>query len=712
MKYRGRMTQWGLAAAAVAMVLAPAGARADVTKCQKGIEVAVSGLQKAINTGLVGCQDAIRTEVAKGVLLGITDCNTGGGCPANAAKICEAKLAPVYDAAGAKPGKSAVAKFRAAIAKLRVSGKCVNGGASCTANATCPPSPPVVGKEPCSATCTDEDLPATLTQDGTALGHLVSGIGGFAPPASGDAATFLTDFLLFAVESVTIKQQLASVPDMLALFQDAVSAKASPPNTSGVSAKKGTSCSPAFNSSTEAYYPNLCHFGVQCHEHSCQVDTTGNCPIDSSTCDAGDSSGTCPDSSPCHFDNPLACGGHPSNCSPNVCSGACTPTNSYLQIAQPPPGLNLPVALAGGLNMEICSPGPAQGVCKTGGAPCHNDLDCGANKPCSLSPGAGEGFGFGAAPNFLYLINAPSKTVRAVIPNIFSSLIAAACVGIVRSEGWCDCTGQGVKKDFTLCSDNVLTLCAKHCTGGGHQACSSNADCSGAGTCGASKTCHDGVTACSQDSTCPAATGNDACGVAIDPANPNDNKTYPGTLDGGTALAAGGASTAGDCVDLVSASFSFMTDASQLGPDGLPCTADDFAAPSAPFALPLTTGTATAELLDAPTAGGCVKSGHCSGGVKGPCTIGGPACSGTSSGTCTKDACVQDVNCITGDPLDLCKNPAPAFTALKLTVTGGKTSCAEYQASNLSGFAITGAVAADAGAPIGSVAVGFRFACK
>lgn len=778
MKYRGRMAQWGVAAVAVAMVLAPAGARADVKICQNKIEVEVGKLNSAIYTAMEGCKDLIRAEVAKGVLTGISDCNPGGGCMANAAKSCEAKLAAVYDAANAKPGKSKIATFRKDIEKLR-QGTCAtsgNNGTPCHSNAACIPVPGKVksnsectglklpagntcctgagtGTCPvptCSASCTDENLAVSLSQDGSSLGHLISGggnapaNGGFAPPRGGScdldgdgkadpncAAKYVTDFLMLATEDAAIKQQLANVPDMLALFQDAVAAKNSLPNISGVSAKKATSCSSVFDANTQAYYPNLCRFGIQCVEHSCAIDTSGICGDGSGDlCDATNTAGTCGNGFPgvCHSDDATACGNAPTQCNQNQCSSAgCIPNTSLLKVSSPGAGgLNLSVPLAGGLNLEVCTAGRAHGQCQTGLGPCQNDADCGANKPCNLAPGEGEaqgiapGAGFNLEPDFLYLINSPGKTLRAVVPPGLP--LVGACVQVVRSEGWCDCKGAAspitqLPVNFNLCSDSRITQCTKRCTGGTHSACNTNGDCSSqvpsAGTCNATKSCNGTSTpACTKDSDCTAPITTDACGVAVDPGKTDD--TYPGTLNGGTTLAPSGQSAAGDCVDLVSAQFTIMTTAPDLGPDQVPCSQDDFAAPTAPFSLPLTTGSASATLLDALNVpGGCLKSGHCSGGNKGQCIIGGPACSGLSPGTCTKDACVEDANCISvsGDPLDRCNTPAPQFVDLRVSSNGGKTSCAQYEASNMNGFAVTGAIAANA-APLGDVAVTFTFGCR
>src|SRR6266853_3128750 len=98
MKHQSRMARWGIAAAAAAMMMAPAGAHANVKKCQNKIEVEVGKVRISLYTALQGCKDAIRTEVAKGVLTGLgTGCASGGGCMAAAAKTCEKKLLPLYD---------------------------------------------------------------------------------------------------------------------------------------------------------------------------------------------------------------------------------------------------------------------------------------------------------------------------------------------------------------------------------------------------------------------------------------------------------------------------------------------------------------------------------------------------------------------------------------------------------------------------------------
>src|SRR6185436_19408771 len=109
-----------------------------------------------------------------------------------------------------------------------------------------------------------------------------------------------------------------------------------------------------------------------------------------------------------------------------------------------------------------------------------------------------------------------------------------------------------------------------------------------------------------------AGVGNpDACGATID-ANSTDD-VFPGTYDGAITLSTGGpGSSVGTCIDLVSAQFTLLADAGDLGPDGLPCTDDDFASPTPPFALPLTTDTATATLNHAVKApGGCANTKSC-----------------------------------------------------------------------------------------------------
>lgn len=635
-----RSARQGMTVAGVSLLLAAGSAHADVTLCRNKLQAEVGKLRKALSTAMKTCKAKIGAEHVKGVLSGHgTDCTPGGGCMATAAHACELALRPVYNAANTVSKPSKVAVFRKHLEKLR-QGKCLKGGAACHANADCPA---VLRKNACSAVCTDEDLTIKLARNGTDLGHLVSGALGYAPPASGScdldgdgradpncAAKFMTDHLLFATENLIIKQQLMTDPDTLALFRDAVGA-----TYGGAKMKKATSCTVPTDPTTQEFRPNLCRFGPECLSRSCQIDTTASCP-DNGACDVRDSSGACSnDASPCNATDPHACGDHPEQCIRTACGGGlCRADASYVSLTSPQGSHTIPVL--GGFNLEMCE----------------------------VSSLGGEGPGFNVEPGFLYLTNLPDKTQTALIPPQGVPGIQAVCVQIVRSEGWCDCLGAGLRKHFSLCQDHVT---------------------SGSGT--------------------------DACGTAIDPASLDTR--YTGTVDGKASLTPTGASTAGDCVDLVSMQFSVIADRNDFGPDGVPCTVDDLTVPAPPLNVVLTTGTTSVQLFDAVASpGGCQRSGHCSTHTTQVCDASVPStCPGVES--CNRDTCVQDVNCRhTSFATDTCGNPAPTLAPLNLSLSGAKTSCENYRASNLNGFAVAGAIATVNDRLMGDAVTAFRFTCK
>jgi hypothetical protein len=611
----GKLTRRaGILAVSGALFLTNTSAFAARDKCQAAVEKEGAKLQKAIYGALAKCKDLIQKEVTKGILTGLgTGCQPGGGCMPTAAKGCEGQLAGVYDVLNAKPGKSKVAKFRAGIEKARQpNGKGVQ-------------------------VCTDADMDIE-----TGLGHLLSGTGPHAgaPPAS-DAPTdtdgdfkadpnghakFMTDWLLFAIEKVVIKQQLFQVPEMLSLLSAAATTGPGP-IVAGVASKKGTSCSTTFDANTEEYRPNLCRFGVECRDHACTLAQNGVCSQSAGACDPFGA----------------ACPGGPND--------VCVAQNSYASLESAPlDSLSalgpVRLALGGRLVTEICRPGKTSGTCKTGGGACNRDADCtGANAPpCNMFPGLGAGAAFGAEPNFVYLINEVSRTLKAPQPPIslppFNSQINAACVEIVRSEGWCDCVTDAASAhvNFTTCQDHIAT-----------------------------------------------GTTTDSCGASTDPSN--TDSTYPGTVDGKLTLSTGGTSGAGDCVDLLSVSIKILQTAADKGPDGLPCTDDDFSAPLDPIAVPGTTGVANAVIKHAVDA-----AGACNGGLN------------------NNSPCIENANCPGGTcggqsihAGDFGQGPA----------SGAKTSCNNYLASNLSGLTfVGGAPVLNGPSPLGDITIGVRLQCQ
>lgn len=563
---------------------------AALDKCQKRIQIEGAKLQKFIYTAVQKCADAIRKEQVLGATKGGTDCAPGMACLANAVKLCEAQLATVYDATNAKPGKSKIDLFRAAMEKAR--------------------TPSGTGARECE----DADLAIF-----SGMGHLQSGseLGTpsialpLAPPRtaasidsnadgkadSNSGSKFLTDFLIYSIENLAIKQAIQQTPDLITLVQSAVEADVAPQVCAGgvnaglpcslnvdcptstckPRAKKAASCSPldAEESGGFAYTPNLCRFGLQCRTATCNINSKGTCAVGGAECDASQNVNIGP--------------GSPSNPSCTM-GGTCVAQNSMVLLDAPLlafAGAPFTIPIAGSLQTEVCRPGPTAGVCQTGGGACSEDDDCtGANSPpCNFFPGQGLGAAFGAENNAIYLINSAAKGITAPQPpigGIFASLINSVCVEIVQSQGWCDCgLATGVRNSAEVCVDkNAMD------TGG----------------------------------------PNDECGAPQSEATPDE---FFASLDNGPIkINPSGASTAGDCVDLVTLQFKLITDSADRGPDNIPCTDDDFVAPTATFTIPLTTGDATAKLYDVPsTLGFCVTNTTVPCTANGDCPL-GDSCDG------------------------------------------------------------------------------------
>src|SRR5262245_7475375 len=156
--------------------------------CQKGLELATNNFRKSLQTALVLCVDTVRKQQVKEAT------KAGTGPTAVAAKLCEVKLAGVYDVNNLKPGVSSADKMKAAIDKLFGI-----------------PS----GTPKCNA--------AMLA----AMGHGVTGAG--APPLAGNAEEFTEDALLVSTEQSVIDDEVAQTGDALNLIAAAVSAPESKP---------------------------------------------------------------------------------------------------------------------------------------------------------------------------------------------------------------------------------------------------------------------------------------------------------------------------------------------------------------------------------------------------------------------------------------------------------------------------------------------------
>jgi hypothetical protein len=243
-----KLSGWCVTAGVVgAFLLNASGALAQhPDKCQKAIAGAASLYEAACTGALRACADAVQAANVKNAALAAASKPAVPGNMVTAAKTCETKLAGVYDYAGAKPGKSSAAKFRAAVNKPF----------------TKAPTPD----------CTAADL-ATLNE-------LVAGPGGNAPGTN--PQDFLADWLLFAKEKVCIKEILFDYPTILQQITEAVTATESKP-------LKGdnTSCNSADVPPVGTYRPNLCAWGPECYDHACTLSAAANATIRSGTLDGG-----------------------------------------------------------------------------------------------------------------------------------------------------------------------------------------------------------------------------------------------------------------------------------------------------------------------------------------------------------------------------------------------------------------------------------------
>ncbi|GIW43526.1 MAG: hypothetical protein KatS3mg077_0808 [Candidatus Binatia bacterium] len=237
---------------------------------------------------------------------------------------------------------------------------------------------------------------------------------------------------------------------------------------------------------------------------------------------------------------------------------------------------------------------------------------------CSLT---GLGFPFGNLGEGVLLAGGPSRSIAPLsIPASSALGIAGStmCVDVVRTMGYCACSPPltGAPIDFTLCRDHVE---------GNGVACT-------------------GLTVAGSG-------GADA--------------VHGGTANSAIHVSAGGAAVTNDCVAWATLRLSAVPSGNE-GPDGAPCTADDFNPTVIMAAAALTTGSANATVEDAVAAAG--------------------TCSASST------SCVEDANCPSGQT---CTSPAPTLTSstLPAPLSGAPVSsgCANILANQLSGLALVGA---------------------
>jgi hypothetical protein len=320
------------------------------------------------------------------------------------------------------------------------------------------------------------------------------------------------------------------------------------------------------------------------------------------------------------------------------------------------------IPLPGTFTLDVCEPGPAQqGQCRDGTL-CTQDADCPAGEaPCNFFAGTGAGVSsFNPIAGILYLSLRPSATF--VPPPSIPGAVAAVCARIVRGEGWCDCNsgGSGIQFDTDMCEDRLAN--AGHCADG--RVCIDSGDCGGG--------------------ACSFAVGaSDECGSPK--ANAANDPIFAPVTVGVPNFSPSGASTEGDCLLTAVAQFKVLSTAADFGPDGVPCTVDDFGTASATISIPLTTGSVTATIRDAvQTQGACNLSGT-------PCLLEADCPAGES---CDGEHLVD----LTQGPLSGAKVAAP--------------TCANLRSGNLSKGVFVSAFATAAGPPLGDVAAQLRLTCQ
>lgn len=266
--------------------------------------------------------------------------------------------------------------------------------------------------------------------------------------------------------------------------------------------------------------------------------------------------------------------------------------------------------------------------------------------------------------NYFLIINQPARSLK--VATILGNTI---CIDQLRSQGYCACTAVGTPavRDITFCQDHTSAT-------------------SGADDCSGTPFTTAGLESCECASPA-AATCGAGCTSCVDSAD-GATRCHPGTVNGAVETTFATALGVGDCVDINTLALKVIG-AGEQGSDGVPCTEDDTAPPLASVSIPFTTGTATAQVMDADRA-----DGSCSGGTTpGMNCLTSADCLG--GGTCT-GALILDISASqSGVPVSSCEN---------------------LEASNLSGTKIVGGfptLDVDFGGGIqADLAVAFALTCE
>lgn len=290
---------------------------------------------------------------------------------------------------------------------------------------------------------------------------------------------------------------------------------------------------------------------------------------------------------------------------------------------------------------------------------------------------------------YYYLVDEPAHTIKPI--NLLGNTV---CVEEVKSEGWCNCTGAAtaIPSSVSLCQD--------------HNA-NSGATCSGTAT---GPNTAEGPCFCSSDGVhadgpqCgPGSSGPHFCSGAEGVCGRTlaGGFCHPGTTNSGVYELLSGSTPNGGCVDLKTIAFKTLPpggncgtgNPASFGPDCTPCTSDDLVPPAAALTIPFTTGTISAQVVDAQLA-----SGNCS-----------------NSGDATTQ-CIEDANC-TAASGDTCVgaiiNPSetlPSVTGSPIDNT--KPGCPDLEGGTLTGLKLVAAFPALDGAGLGDVVQEFSLVCQ
>ena len=272
---------------------------------------------------------------------------------------------------------------------------------------------------------------------------------------------------------------------------------------------------------------------------------------------------------------------------------------------------------------------------------------------------------FNFDPGFYYIISEPARTIGPVDLSIFGTV----CIDVVKSEGWCNCTGApvAIPDSMNFCQDHIATSGAVTCPGTATGPNTVEGPCFCTDPNGVKATqCGPGV------SFCPA---GQFCGSTV-----SGGECHPGTTNSAVFVNSTGVALNGACINLNTISFTRLPAGgncgngkpASFGPDCTPCTADDTIPPAAPASIRFTTGAASAQVLDA-----VLAEGTCS----------NPLDSNTR--------CIEKANC-GANPNDTCVgaiiNPNDSLPGLTgVRIDPNTPGCPDLEAGNLSGLSFVGA---------------------